>query len=468
MPTFIEARLRTHPGAASKKGILAWAPAVFLMAVIICIRAALAQEPQPLRAQNPDTQAAGGTQASATPVPTKTPDQVLPDDKNIVSWSAPGTTDSWWRGKLLPHFCINSHFDDNIFIQHDHKVSDFVTTLGIGLRAGVGDVENPLSPIRNFGGLPLIYEDPTTKTGNFLFADYTAIPVLYARTSSQDTYNQDALVRGGWTDSRLSVNVESRFQSLTVSDIDVGNLVREKTYSDRLAVNYALTRKIDIESVSSFNRTEYPTVLISTTDWLEELWLNYKVTAKVETGPGVGFGLTEIQNSPDQSYQRFQYRVRYQASEKVCFNGKAGFENRQLGDGISSRQYSIYSLGVAYSIFNGTTLEVNGYRDMGVSALLSGQNYITTGGELLVRQRLVEKLYLTLAGCYENLDYLPVAKSVEANRNDDYVSGRASVAFDIRKWCNAQVFYKYQRDCSSTESNSFVDNQIGFEMNFAF
>jgi hypothetical protein len=434
------------------------------------ISTAFAQGSQEPLARQAGSQGDAQSESIASPALPLAPDckNTLPVVTASDPWCSPDAEDPSWHGKLLPHFRLTQYFDDNIFIQPTNKTADFVTLIGLGIRAGWGDVENPLTPIRDRRGVPLLYQDPEAKPGNFLLADYTGTPVLYANTSSQDTYNQDALLKAGWTDTRLSIGLLSRFQSTTISEIDVGELVKQKIYSDGLDVKYALTEKSGIESTFAFVRTDYPAQYISTNDWRHEDWLNYQLTSKINTGPGFGIGITEIQNSGDQTFEQLLYRASYQSTEKLSFTGRAGLELRQLEDEVPSRQIPIFFLGATYALFPGTSVEVDSFRDVGVSALLFGQDYIETGVTLTIRQCLIQKLHLTFSGSFENLDYLPVAANVVATRNDDYFVGKAAVAFDVMKWCTAQVFYIFQRDCSTQGANSFVDNQVGFEWNFAY
>ncbi len=372
-----------------------------------------------------------------------------------------------WKKHFYPYFRLGGFYDDNIFIQHDHKQADFVGIAGFGLRAGLGEVKAPLYTLRDARNVPLLYEAPPQPIGNFLFIDYSGSFVRFVHTPSENSYDQDALLSAGWTDTKLTLGFTAHFQSLSSSDIDIGNRVRRDIYSLGLNTKYELSGKTSVEANFSFTGTHYDN-LISNREWLNEDWFNYQLTSKIRLSTGIGLGLLQIDHSPSQNYERLLVRAVYQATEKFSFNGRVGFEYRNLhGDSPLSRN-PVFGFGVNYAPFDGTVLGLDGYRSTEASGIIAGEDYTRTGVDIIIRQRFLQRFYFIVTTGYENLDYAQAAANVTASREDHYLFERLSVAFDVTQWCNTNVFYVHQRNSSSDALQSFTDNQVGMEVNFSF
>ncbi len=388
----------------------------------------------------------------------------LPGMDNVI---AGGGVRTGWRKNVFPHFRIGGYYDDNIFIQRSGKQSDFIGFAGFGLRLGLGEVQAPLYTLREARNVPRIYEAPPQPFGNFFLVDYSGTYLFFVDHSEQNAYDQDALLSIGWMGSKLSLGLEGKFQSLSSPDIDAGRRVRRYILSGAVRANYELSGKTSLESNVSYTSTQYQG-LIDSGEFQTEEWLNIQITPKLKIAPGVGFGILTVQGSDNQPYARVLVRAVYDFSEKLSFNGRLGGEYRDVQRGSSFRNNPVFGLGISYVPFDGTTLSLTSYRLAEASALLAGADYTRTGVDLKIRQRFLQRFYLTLTGGYENLDYHAVTNDSTTNRNDHYFFGRAAIAFDFTRWGNAEIFYNFQRDSSNHPGNSFTDNQVGFELNFAF
>jgi hypothetical protein len=372
-----------------------------------------------------------------------------------------------WRKNLFPHFRIGGFYDDNIFIQEHDKQSDFIGFAGFGLRFGLGDVRAPLYTLREARNVPILYEAPPQPFGNFILADYSGSYMVFADHSSQNSYDQDALVSMGWMGSKLALGFEGKFQSLSSPDIDAGGRVRRYILHAGVNINYEVSDKTSIEANFAYTGTEY-SGLTDFAEFLNEDWLNIQITPKLKIAPGIGVGVLTIQDSSDQPFGRVLIRAVYECSEKLAFSGRIGVEYRDVERGSAFRNNPIFALGATYAPWDGTSLSVGGYRLAEASALLAGADYTRTGVDLKLQQRFLQRFFAKLTGGYENLDYHAVSGDSSINRNDDYFFGRAAVAFDFTRWGNAEIFYNYQKDSSNRPGSSFTDNQVGIEFDFAF
>lgn len=370
-----------------------------------------------------------------------------------------------WRWKVFPHLTLGGYFDDNIFISEQDEQQDFIGILAPGVAFGLGEIEHPLSRIRQERGVPLIFADPREGNGNFLLADYTASAVGFADHTGESSLDHEALLSAMWAPGRLRLGLETYFRALSRSEIDVGSRVRREEFGIGLSSRYDLGGKMSWDSLLGFTNTHYIGRLDSR-EWLIQEWINWEFSAKTTFGIGAGWGRLEVEESPTQHYLPLLARVVWKSSEKLTFSGRAGAEYRWVEEG--SRWNPIFGLGAIYDPFVNTRLELEAFREITASALLEGQNYSRTGVTMALRQTVADRLYFKLRGGYEHSDYFRVAEGDSADREEDYFFVRPSVAFDLTRWTNTEIFYQYRTNDSTREGDSFGNNQVGIEMNFAF
>ena len=426
----------------------------FLLSLLawLCAGPAFAADPPAAESQQPPA-----------PVPTdfNIPLAELPSREEESGWFAP-----CWRGRVFPHFRLAGYYDDNIFIQHTNREGDYVGIASAGIRAGWGEVPKPVSETRQERGVPLKYEDILPVEGAFLMADYTGSRAMFMHHPSQDSNDQDALARVFWTDSKLTLGALVRYQALTASEIEAGSRVRQNIFKGAVTAQYAVTGKSTFEIDVSDTKTHYQGITTAS-NWLDENWWNWQVAPKTNIGMGLTLGLLEIENYPEQKFERPLFRIRYQPTEKISFNGRIGTELRQLGGNAGTITNLVCQFGVDYKPFDGTSIAMSVYRDVSGSAILGGEIDKRTGVNLVLLQRFLQKLYLTVTLGYDQIYYTQYYNE-NPGTEDGFFYGKLGLAMDISRWANVMVFYGYQDYNASEASSSFYDNQVGFEVNVTY
>ena len=127
-------------------------------------------------------------------------------------------------------------YDDNIFIQKHDRVEDFIFTLSPGLAIGIWDAEK-----RRTDGF-LDRQDAATVLdkgrGSFFAADYTAILLGFAKTDSQNAFDQDTRLDGRWQAERWSLGIAARYESKSETNTDIGTRIRRETISAEVVGTY--------------------------------------------------------------------------------------------------------------------------------------------------------------------------------------------------------------------------------------
>jgi hypothetical protein len=153
------------------------------------------------------------------------------------------------------------------------------------------------------------------------------------------------------------------------------------------------------------------------------------------------------QGGKDQTYEQALFRVIYAATEKLAFNASAGGELRQTDDGDVFSP--VFSLGAVWKPTDSTSVSLEGRRRTYASAALVGQDYEATGLTISVRQRFLQRFYLSLAAGYEHTEYIAVQPGIVANRVDDYYFIRPSFDWDLSEYFSVGLFYEHDESVSS-------------------
>ncbi|MBW1768494.1 MAG: outer membrane beta-barrel protein [Deltaproteobacteria bacterium] len=117
----------------------------------------------------------------------------------------------------------------------------------------------------------------------------------------------------------------------------------------------------------------------------------------------------------------------------------------------------IASTSVTYKATATTSLSLNINRALRTIGSTSTEFYEDTGIGLDLKKMLLAKLRLTAGATYRDHKYnLPVPR----NREDDNYDADIGLGYQIQKWLNASVGYRYMKKDSNIEANDFTDNQF--------
>ena len=155
----------------------------------------------------------------------------------------PGETVFSQEGGLFHYqlgLTVRGVWDDNIFLSHTNKVSDFYFAIEPMITIGVGDVAG--------------------RNRSYLRLDYMPSAILFVDHSDQDAFNQLIILTGGYSSGRLTLTLyqdrsDTRIgkpQQLLRYDRPVGKHRRKRAHADELVL-HALDGKLptDRENISA-------------------------------------------------------------------------------------------------------------------------------------------------------------------------------------------------------------------------
>ncbi len=383
-----------------------------------------------------------------TPLTDPNVDDVPPlDGESLPGVDLPKDEESnFWR--IRPLLTTGVTFDDNIFITNSNRKSDFIFNINAGLSLEFGDFRN--------------------LKDNYLLLEYLATGFFFNRYTSQNSFDQSASALGQYRFENLAVQAESRYQTLSGAERQVGAFTDRSLFFNALRLNYDYSGKTSLDFEIS-QRTNYYPENLSSYFYETTTGFAYSIFPKTSLGLEGIFGLSQVQESPDMWYQTINGRLNYVLTGKTVVNATGGVQfNEYVGGGEPPRIISVFSLGAEYSLFTKTRLSLVAYRNLQASSSIAGQDYIATGGEIGITQEFASKFELGVSGGYENDTYVANTLTTDAYRVDNFFFFRPTMSYRFLKYMKASLAYEYRTNYSDLVQDTWYDNKLSLELSAQF
>src|SRR6266511_168944 len=356
---------------------------------------------------------------------------------------------------------VRGVWDDNIFISHTNKVSDYYFAIEPQITIGVGDMEG--------------------RSRSYLRLDYMPSAILFVDHSDQDAFNQLIHLEGGYRSGRLtlslsqdialleSANLNSFFDTTGLwANTDASGPTRVNIFYTRLRASYQLTGKMFLQGEFDSPTYFYPNH-ISDYTVSGGLYLYYNWLPKLSVGIGGTFGYTWVDApSTNQSFEQINLRLNYAVTAKLALYASGGVEFRQFDGNRNTYDSPVFELGLSYHPFEGSYLSLAAGRRIYSSGYLPNQDFGATYVAGRFQQRLFHRVYLGLGAGYEHSNYFSTDRDVSATRDDDYWFIEPSVDVLITRWLSAGVYHLHREDSSNQEFFDWEDNQVGVRATLRF
>src|SRR5213596_1522164 len=244
---------------------------------------------------------------------------------------------------------VRGVWDDNIFISHTDRVSDYYFAIEPQITIGVGDIEG--------------------RNRSYLRLDYMPSAILFVDHSDEDAFNQLIHLEGGYDFGRLrlslfqdvallqSANLNSIIDTTGLwANLDASAPTRLNIFNTRLRADYDLTGKLFLQGEFDSYIYFYPNN-ISDYTVSGGLYLYYNWLPKLSVGIGGTFGYNWVDEpTPNQSFEQVNARLNYQATAKLGLYASAGAEFRQFDGNRSTYTAPVFEVGLTHHPFEGTTI----------------------------------------------------------------------------------------------------------------
>lgn len=379
-----------------------------------------------------------------------------------ASVGAAGSASGARRWRVAPHLDARVTYDDNIFIQPEDEIGDFIFTLAPGLTIGLWERDEALADFFD-------REHPASvlkrDRGSFVLLDYTAILLGFARESSQNAFDQDALLEGRWEQGKLTLDGRTHFETKSEANIDVGGRVQTTTIEVAVTARYQFTERTAVDGTVSYTRTD-PEDFVQSAEWRAESFVDFAISPVIRTGLGLAVGQVDVEGGADQDFQQILARANYSLSAKSNFELRLGVDFRQSDGPAGDRTDPIFHLLGTWEPAAKTRLGIEAFRRVENSALQPDLDLLRTSVAVSARRVVHGGFHATLAGGYETADYSDFG--AEDDRRDRYFFVRPGLLYNFAAWGNLEASYEFRRNRSNRPESEFENNLITIRLSLIY
>jgi hypothetical protein len=403
--------------------------------------------------------------AKAAPAESETVPTAQPAGQPVVSGEV--TTDKTPDWKFATLLASSATYDDNIFIQPANKKKDLYFNIDPTLAIGTGNFRDALA---SFAGIPHFLvrtgeEDLPWK--NFAYASYSPDVIIFSKNHKEDDLNHDARLVAEEERDLWMVKGDLHFQTESQPNIDVGHRIYEADYTGDLNAAYALTGKTTVGSELQAERSDYSGGF-SSTDGQVGGYLDYQIAPKTTVGVAADGGYLDVAQGANQPYEQALLKTVYLPTGKLSFRGQAGYEYRQFQSRIPNRSQLVFKASGSYDPTDSSELTLGANRDTLASAEYADEDIVETVYQAGIRQRFLQRLYLSVAGGYAHDNYETNEPNVSIARHDDYYYYQPSLSSDVTKYGTIQLSYEHRENTSSLNAFRFTENLYSVAASFLF
>lgn len=360
---------------------------------------------------------------------------------------APGRVNSSWlddvQSPLPVHFdlFVSETYDDNIFLQ-PIKTYDYVSHIAPSLSYVLGD--------------------PDATNANYLSLFYQPTFLIYANNTGENTVEQNVNVAYAYTFTKLRLGLQQQYQKLADATVDADDIVKRSIYTTTATADYDYDDRLSFHLIGTQTITNYDDAFRpDTNEWTINAFFLYDITPKLKLGFGPEVGFLDEEFAPNQVYEQLLGHLQYQATGKITISLSLGGEARQYQFGEDDQLTPVFDLRADYQLSDATSFYLDGHSETYASETLGGQNYQDTAIQGGVRQRFLQKFFVSVSGGYDHSTYRNLTPAVASlpERIDDYYFGKAAVSWVPNNWLTVSGSYQYSTDDSSVAFANFNDNQ---------
>jgi predicted porin len=297
--------------------------------------------------------------------------------------------------------------------------------------------------------------------------DYTPTWTFYSNKQFRDTLDHSVVLNGGTAYGDWVLGLSQSYVSSDQPLIETGGQTAQETYSTAITASYRFGRAMSVDLAVNQNFT-FTENFTNSREWSTMDWLNYQLWPRFDIGIGVGGGYVDVSPGTDMTYEQYQGRVNWRATDKISFQVHGGLEDRQFLDaGTGDLINPLYGATVQYQPFEATTLSLSANRAVSTSPF---QNEVTENTDLSgsLNQRLLERFNLSLGAGYHTRKYIVSAAGFPAGRKDEYYSFNARLSTTFLKRGTIAATYQFSNNSSSVAGYGYSSNQFGFEVGYRY
>jgi len=368
-------------------------------------------------------------------------------------------------GNAVPDTGIDAHpFQVGPLDIHPHLFYRFLYATGVESGPGLAQdtITQDVSPgvLVNIGKNWTLDYTPTWTTYSEIHSATNA-PALH------DTVDHAVILNGGAVYGDWVLGFGQTYSRSDTPLIETGGQTVQESFATTLTGSYRFNTVMSMD-LSAEQDFMYTDKLTNTREWSSLDWFNYQFWPRLDGSLGIGGGYDSVSMGFDSTFEQYQARVNWRATDVTSFQVHGGVEDRQfLGSSAGNLINPIFGGEIKYKPFEVTAIVVDANRAVSMSAF-EDQVLEDTGVTATLNQRLLKKLFFTLSGGYHWDAYVSTSSATGASRRDQYYSINAELTCVFLKRGTIAVTYLHGGDWSSLPGYGYSTNQYGFQLGYHF
>jgi hypothetical protein len=388
-----------------------------------------------------------------------------PADQPEISGETTADKEQTW--KFVTLLASSATYDDNIFIQPTNKKKDFYVDINPTLAVGAGNFRDALASFANIPHFLVRTGEEDLPWKNFAYVSYTPDGIIFKKYHKENHLNHDARLTAQQERDLWTIKGDLHFQTESEPVIDVGRRINQTDYTADFNAAYALTGKLTGGSELYGRHSDYSGGF-SSTDGRATGYLDYQAAPKTALGLAAAGGYLDVAHGASQPYEQALAQIKYLPTQKLSFNAQGGYEYRQYHSKVPNRSQLVFDVQGSYDPTDSTELTLRANRDTSASAEYSGEDIVESIYQASIRQRFVQRVYLTVAGGFEHNKYENNVTTIMVSRHDDYYFYQPSLSCDVTQHGTVQLSYEHRENSSSLAAFKFTENLYSIAASFLF
>ena len=340
---------------------------------------------------------------------------------------------------------------------HPHLLYSF--SYASGLLASPGDPESTI--INQFSpGLTFVI-------GSHWTLDYTPSWQWYSNNKFQDNVGQNVVLNGWAAYEDWTFGLSQAYNLSSTPTVQTGSQTEQEDFVTGLTASYRFNSKVSMDLTLNQN-FESAQQLESYNQWSTMDYVNYQFWPRFDAGLGLGGGYVNVNAGSDMTFEQFQGRIAWRATDKSSLTFHGGLEYRQfLSGGVSPMLNPVFGLAFQTQIAKKTSLSLSADQGLGAS-YFSNQAYESTSVGVTLAQILSRKLVLSVSGNYGTVTYTSSAIGVAPLGSYVYTYFTTSLSYSFTPRVSLSATYQFSDNSSEQPGLSFTVNQVGLQLGYSF
>jgi hypothetical protein len=305
------------------------------------------------------------------------------------------------------------------------------------------------------------------------YASLTYAPtfVHFFHYSTQNANNQNVAFNVQYPFQRLTLSASEAYTQTSGTNTESNSRTTETSEVSTVGGNYAFDDKIDLSSHFQYATSTFSQgVGLNDTTASINTSLNYHLSAKLTVSPSVNVGEDTPQETGRENYQQALLGVSYVPTAKISLSAQGGAEFRQYEQASGGTSSPIFAVGLGYTPFDSTTINLSAFQNQQPSSFLLNQTVINTGVGVAATQRFFQRFFLNFTFNYSHSDYESNSQAAGdvGNLTQDQLTYRPSISYSPTTWTAVTVYYQYEDNKSNEADQSYHDNQMGVSISAQF